>query len=94
MASPSDSEPQACLLVYNGQCRLCVAAKQPHADASPIWMVPYQSEEARQALGEPYRPGRPTSAFLVRPNGEVPMGSMPFWCSCQASRVGGFFRPS
>ena len=53
MASPSDSEPQACLLVYNGQCRLCVAAKQPHADASPIQMVPYQSEEARQALGSP-----------------------------------------
>jgi hypothetical protein len=53
MASPSDSEPQACLLVYDGQCRLCVAAKQPHADASPIRMVPYQSEEARQALGSP-----------------------------------------
>ena len=81
MASPSDSEPQACLLVYDGQCRLCVAAKQPHADASPIRMVSYQSEEARQALGGALSAWPSNSAFLVRPNGEVPMGSMPFWRS-------------
>jgi predicted DCC family thiol-disulfide oxidoreductase YuxK len=37
-------------------------------------MVPYQSEEAKQALGEGYRPGRPNVAFLVRPNGEIARG--------------------
>ena len=43
-------------VVYDGQCRLCVTAKKglerlgTHADATPIRMVPYQSEEAKQAL--------------------------------------------
>jgi len=37
-------------------------------------MVPYQSEEAQQVLGESYRPGRPNAAFLVRPNGEIARG--------------------
>jgi predicted DCC family thiol-disulfide oxidoreductase YuxK len=37
-------------------------------------MVPYQSEEAKLALGEGYRPGRPNVAFLVRPNGEIARG--------------------
>ena len=80
MADPSDRASQACLLVYDGQCRLCVTAKkglerlEPHADATPIRMVPYQSEEAKQALGENYRPGRPNVAFLVRPNGEIDRG--------------------
>jgi predicted DCC family thiol-disulfide oxidoreductase YuxK len=37
-------------------------------------MIPYQSEEAKQALRESYRPGRPNAAFLVRPNGEIARG--------------------
>jgi predicted DCC family thiol-disulfide oxidoreductase YuxK len=37
-------------------------------------MVPYQSEEAKQALGKSYRPGRPNVAFLVSPNGEIARG--------------------
>jgi len=80
MADSSDRESQACLLIYDGQCRLCVAAKKglerlgPHADATPARMVPYQSEEAKKALGESYRPGRPNVAFLVRPNGEIASG--------------------
>jgi len=80
MADPSDRASQACLLVYDGQCRFCVTAKQglerldTHADAAPIRMVPYQSEEAKQVLGESYRPGRPNVAFLVRPNGEIARG--------------------
>ena len=32
-----------------------------------VRMVPYQSEEAKQALGESYQPGRPNAAFLVHP---------------------------
>ena len=80
MAGPSERASQACLLVYDGQCRLCVTAKKglerlgTHADATSIRMVPYQSEEAKQALGESYQPGRPNAAFLVRPNGEIARG--------------------
>ena len=80
IADPSDKASQTCLLVYDGQCRLCVTAKKglerlgPHADATATRMVPYQSEEAKQALGESYRPGRPDVAFLVRPNGEIARG--------------------
>ena len=80
MADPSDKASQVCLLVYDGECRLCVTAKQgleqleTHIDATPVRMVPYQSEEAKQALGESYRPGRPNVAFLVRPNGEMARG--------------------
>ena len=80
MADTSDGASETCLLVYDGQCRLCVTAKKglerlgTHADAASIRMVPYQSEEAKQALGESYQPGRPNAAFLVRPNGEVARG--------------------
>jgi predicted DCC family thiol-disulfide oxidoreductase YuxK len=80
MAGPSDKASETCLLVYDGQCRLCVTAKkglerlETHADAVPVRMIPYQSEEARQALGKSYRPGRPNAAFLVHPNGEVARG--------------------
>lgn len=80
MADPSDNAPQVCLLIYDGQCRLCVTAKKglerlgTQAEAAPIRMVPYQSEEAKQALGEGYRPGRPDVAFLIRSNGEIASG--------------------
>ena len=80
MADPSDRASQACLLIYDGQCRLCVTAKkglerlETHADAAQTRMIPYQSEEAKQALGQSYRPGRPNVAFLVRPDGEIARG--------------------
>jgi predicted DCC family thiol-disulfide oxidoreductase YuxK len=80
MAGPSESKSQTCLLVYDGECRLCVTAKkgleqlETHADAASMRMVPYQSEEAKQALGESYRPGRPNAAFLIRANGEIARG--------------------
>jgi len=80
MAGPSERASQTCLLVYDGQCRLCVTAKKglerlgTHGDATSIRMVPYQSEEAKQVLRETYRPGRPHAAFLVRPNGEIARG--------------------
>ena len=37
-------------------------------------MVPYQSEEAKRALGESYQLGRPNVAFLVSANGEIASG--------------------
>jgi predicted DCC family thiol-disulfide oxidoreductase YuxK len=111
MADSSDSESQACLLVYDGECRLCVTAKkglerlETHADAAAIRMVAYQSEEAKQALGKGYRPGRPDVAFLVGPKGEIASGldaflillsivlvcgPVPVLCLWQSSACGGF----
>ena len=80
MPGEPDRGAEVCLLVYDGECRFCVTAKkgleqlEAHTDATPVRMVPYQSEEARQALGASYRPGRPNAAFLVHPNGEIARG--------------------
>lgn len=80
MADPSDKAPQVCLLIYDGECRLCVTAKkglerlEMKADATSVRMIPYQSEEAKQVLGVVYRPGRPDVAFLIRSDGEIASG--------------------
>ena len=69
-----------CVLVYDGQCRLCVTAKEGLArlgmqdEAKAVRLIPYQSEEAKRALGAAYRPGRPDVAFLVRPDGIIQEG--------------------
>ena len=69
-----------CLLIYDGDCRFCVTAKEGleritiEKDSQPVRMIPYRSEEAKQVLGGAYRPGRPEAAFLVRPNGEISSG--------------------
>jgi predicted DCC family thiol-disulfide oxidoreductase YuxK len=71
---------EACLLVYDGGCRLCVETKHRLERADPrragpgIRFVPYDSEEAKQALGARYTPGRPDAAYLVSPTGEVREG--------------------
>jgi len=80
MPGEPDRGAEVCLLVYDGECRFCVTAKkgleqlETQTDATPVRMVPYQSEEAKQALGVSYRSGRPNAAFLVRPNGEIASG--------------------
>lgn len=78
------SEPQlstqVSLLVHDGECRLCVSVKQKLEECgfgrvqSEVRFLPYQSEAARKALGQDYRPGRPDMAFLIRPSGEVFQG--------------------
>ena len=71
---------QACVLIYDGECRLCVSTKQKLEQAgvgqagSDVRFLPYQSDEAQRALGQKYRLGRPDMAFLVRPSGEVRQG--------------------
>ncbi len=69
-----------CVLVYDGECRLCVFAKakmeqvgigQPDSD---VRFLPYQSEEAADMLGASYRSGRPDMALLIQPTGEVLQG--------------------
>lgn len=69
-----------CLLIYDGECRLCVAAKEglerlrtsgraKRAGLPPLRFVPYQSEEAARRLGDVYQPGRPDVAFLIDQEG-------------------------
>lgn len=71
---------QACLLLYDGECRLCVFAKAKLDQlrlgqaGTGVRFITYQSDEAQIALGRDYRPGRPETAFLIRPSGEVLQG--------------------
>jgi len=37
-------------------------------------MIPYESQEAASALGEQYRPGPPSMAYLISPAGGVSQG--------------------
>jgi len=70
-------------LIYDGQCRLCVTAKEglerlgPAPQQSGIRFVPYQSEEAASRLGAEYKPGRPDVAFLVEPDGTISRARAP-----------------
>jgi predicted DCC family thiol-disulfide oxidoreductase YuxK len=70
-------KPDGPVLIYDGECRLCVTAKQGleryGADPS-VRFVPYQSEEAAARLGTVHRPGRPDAAFLVGPDGTIRRG--------------------
>jgi len=80
MTKDRHSTSAGCLLVYDGQCRLCVTAKEGlerlgvQDEATAVRLIPYQSEEAKRALGATYRPGRPDVAFLVQPNGVIQQG--------------------
>lgn len=74
------SSMQACLLIYDAECRLCVSTKQKleelevgQAESHPRFLA-YQSEEAKRILGSNYRSSRPDVAFLIRPSGEVLRG--------------------
>jgi predicted DCC family thiol-disulfide oxidoreductase YuxK len=65
------------ILIYDGQCRLCVTAKsgiERLGAPEDVRWVPYQSEEAARCLGPDYRPGRPDAAFLVEADGTVTKG--------------------
>jgi predicted DCC family thiol-disulfide oxidoreductase YuxK len=65
------------ILIYDGQCRLCVTARsgiERLGDPEDVRWVPYQSEEAARCLGKDYQPGRPDAAFLVEPDGTVTKG--------------------
>ncbi len=78
---PTEPAPQSprCerLLIYDGECRFCVTAKQGLERLGgdrDIRFVPYQSEEAARRLGPEYRPGHPDVAFLVEADGRIRRG--------------------
>ncbi len=80
MAQGSQNQGSERILIYDGQCRLCVTAKEglerlegARLDGK-VRFVPYQSEEAARCLGSEYRPGRPDVAFLVDADGRVSRG--------------------
>jgi predicted DCC family thiol-disulfide oxidoreductase YuxK len=66
---------QDCILIYDGECRLCVTAKEGierRQKAAPgLRYIPYQSEEAKARLGGTYKTGRPDAAFLVDQQGRI-----------------------
>lgn len=67
--SKLDKELQP-VLIYDAECRLCVAATQGLERlgvTDSVRCVPYQSMEAARCLGARYHPGRPDVAFLVDP---------------------------
>lgn len=80
MTEPVSKQSGQRLLVYDGQCRMCVAAKngleqlRRESQADEVRLIPYQSEEAKQVLGAHYRPGRPPVAFLVHPDRTIATG--------------------
>ena len=64
-------------LIYDGECRLCVTAKEGIERLGgdrEVRFVPYQSEEAASRLGGEYKPGRPAVAFLVEADGRISRG--------------------
>ena len=83
---PDEQEPgirltaQECTLIYDADCRLCVAAKNriertARTDRrAQVRFLPYRSEEAARRLGKRYVPGRPEAAFLVRQDGIIQQG--------------------
>lgn len=78
---PGSGENQkSYLLIYDGNCRMCMVAKESleqknvGAPVQDIRMIPYQSPEAQNALGSKYRPGYPDVAFLVQPDGTIAEG--------------------
>jgi predicted DCC family thiol-disulfide oxidoreductase YuxK len=81
---PQDSTPlagvQDCTLIYDGDCRFCVMAKEGIERAAGdrglahVRFVPYRSEEAERRLGNEYVSGRPEVAFLVGQDGRIQKG--------------------
>jgi predicted DCC family thiol-disulfide oxidoreductase YuxK len=70
-------KPASRTLIYDGECRLCVTAKEGIERLGrndDVRFVSYQSEEAAGHLGEAYKPGRPDVAFLVEPDGRIRRG--------------------
>ncbi|OGW89441.1 MAG: hypothetical protein A3K11_02085 [Nitrospirae bacterium RIFCSPLOWO2_12_FULL_63_8] len=69
--------PPQRILIYDGQCRLCVTAKsgiERMGAPQDVRWVEYQSEEAARCLGKDYQPGRPDAAFLVEADGMITKG--------------------
>jgi predicted DCC family thiol-disulfide oxidoreductase YuxK len=73
---PAETPPSR-TLIYDGECRMCVTAKEGIERLGAngdVQFVPYQSEAAAGHLGKEYKPGRPEVAFLVERDGQIRRG--------------------
>ena len=72
---PGSQEP---VLIYDAECRFCVAAREGIerlGGNEAVRYIPYQSEEAACLLGAAYNPGRrPDAAYLVDREGRISEG--------------------
>jgi|SRR6185295_11946589 len=72
---PNDQQQ---VLIYDGECRLCVAAREGIEQLSgnqAVQYIPYQSKDAASRLGTAYKPGvRPNAAYLVDQEGRITEG--------------------
>ncbi|MBM4124809.1 MAG: DUF393 domain-containing protein [Nitrospira sp.] len=88
---------QELVLIYDGECRLCVTAKQGlerldcERQGHQVRFVPYQSEEAARCLGADYQPGRPDVAFLIEQDGRISRGLDAFLPLLPSLRGGRFW---
>lgn len=80
------------VLIYDGHCRLCTAAKESverlGKDLDVRWL-PYRSAEAACRLGADYSHGRPDAAVLIEPDGEIKRGLDAFLPLLPGLRGGG-----
>lgn len=77
MKSTDFSSSPPSVLIYDENCRLCVTVKEGLERGCPqpaLRFAPYQSQEARNLLGQLHHGGIPSHAFLVEPAGSVQMG--------------------
>ena len=78
--SPPWAGAQESTLIYEGDCRFWVMAKEGIERAggvrgqAQVRFLPYRSEEAERRLGNQYVPGRPEVAFLVGQDGRIQKG--------------------
>lgn len=76
--SPQQPDGQDDVLIYDGECRLCVTARsgiERLGKNDAVRYIPYQSEEAACRLGATYKRGvRPDVAYMVDRNGRVVEG--------------------
>lgn len=65
-------------LIYDAECRLCVAARERIEQLGTnqsVRYIPYQSEEAACRLGAAYKPDvRPDAAYLIDREGRITKG--------------------
>lgn len=78
---PSDlpDHSQTCVLIYDGECRMCVAAKTHlegwrKRDGRRIVYLPYQGRDAGILLGDLVGRARPEVALFIAGDGTVHQG--------------------
>ena len=91
MADESLAKKDKAILIYDAECRVCVATKEQleqQDQEGGVRYVPYQSHEAACRLGASYLRGRPDSAFLVGADGRVTQGIDAFLSVLPGMRCG------